>query len=125
MVGSSSGYFCDTYALIEMFQGNPVYARYLGEPLATSTIHLIEFYYKGLRRREERKKLDDFLELLLPSTIREIGPEDVAPVAALKAAEPDLSLADCIGYHLARKHGMRFLTGDRGFRGKPDVEFVP
>lgn len=119
-----AGYFCDTYALIEIARGSPAYARYLSEPLTTSPIHLAEFYYKGLQRRSSREEMDTLVEHFFPQSIQELDPGDIRSLAALKAAEPDLSLADCIGYHLARKHGMKFLTGDRAFRGKPDVEFV-
>lgn len=119
------GYFCDTYALIEISRGSPAYARYLGEPMTTSPVNLAEFYYKGLQSRKPQKELNALVESFYPQAIQVLEPGDIRAVAALKAAEPDLSLADCIGYHLARKHGMKFLTGDRAFRNKPEVEFVP
>ena len=35
-----------------------------------------------------------------------------------------LSYVDCIGYVLARSFGVKFLTGDEGFRNIENVEFV-
>ena len=35
-----------------------------------------------------------------------------------------LSYADCIGYITAQIHNMKFLTGDKHFKGMKDVEFV-
>ena len=35
-----------------------------------------------------------------------------------------LSFVDCIGYTIALKRRIRFLTGDNGFRDTPNVEFV-
>ena len=35
-----------------------------------------------------------------------------------------LSYADCIGYVIARREGMKFLTGDAAFKRLENVEFV-
>ncbi len=42
----------------------------------------------------------------------------------LKAGKTSLSYADALGYHLAKKLGMKFLTGDDAFKHLPNVEFV-
>ena len=36
----------------------------------------------------------------------------------------DLSYVDCIGYVIAMRNNIRFLTGDRQFRNLPNVTFV-
>lgn len=36
----------------------------------------------------------------------------------------DLSYADCIGYTYAKRHGMKFLTGDRQFERMQNVEYA-
>ncbi len=33
-------------------------------------------------------------------------------------------MPDVVGYVIAKKHGVRFLTGDNGFEGFDNVEFV-
>src|SRR3989344_4725923 len=35
-----------------------------------------------------------------------------------------MSIADCIGYILAKKLSIKFLTGDKEFKNLPNVEFV-
>ncbi len=42
----------------------------------------------------------------------------------LQHKKKDLSYADSIGYVLAQRHGLRFLTGDRAFQGMDNVAFV-
>ncbi len=44
--------------------------------------------------------------------------------ARFRVDHPGLSHVDCLGYLLAREHGVPFLTGDDGFRGMENVEFV-
>ena len=36
----------------------------------------------------------------------------------------DVSYVDCIGYLLAQRMGVEFLTGDREFKDAPNVRFV-
>ena len=36
----------------------------------------------------------------------------------------DVSLSDAVGYLLARKYGLKFLTGDKFFENRDNVEFV-
>lgn len=33
-------------------------------------------------------------------------------------------MTDCVGYVVSQRLGMKFLTGDKEFRGLPNVEFV-
>lgn len=42
----------------------------------------------------------------------------------LKVKCKDLSIPDVIGYIIAKRHGVPFLTGDSGFEGFDNVEFV-
>ena len=36
----------------------------------------------------------------------------------------ELSYADALGYHISKKAGLKFLTGDRAFAELPNVEFI-
>ena len=36
----------------------------------------------------------------------------------------DLSMTDCVGYVVAKRLGVKFLTGDKEFRNFQNVEFV-
>jgi len=42
----------------------------------------------------------------------------------LKREGRNFSYADALGYSLSRKMGIRFLTGDREFRGLSGVEYL-
>lgn len=42
----------------------------------------------------------------------------------LKNKEQDISYADALGYYLALKTKVKFLTGDKWFKGLEGVEFV-
>jgi predicted nucleic acid-binding protein len=43
---------------------------------------------------------------------------------ALEKKKLDISYVDALGYYLAKKHGVKFLTGDRHFKDLDNVEFV-
>ena len=52
---------------------------------------------------------------------------DVIPAAMdfkLANKAKRVSYADAIGYQLAKKYGVKFLTGDRAFKGLANVDFV-
>jgi predicted nucleic acid-binding protein len=42
----------------------------------------------------------------------------------LKKKEKELSIPDCIGFVIAKRLGAKFLTGDKAFEKKENVEFV-
>ncbi|MBU0958442.1 MAG: hypothetical protein KKB31_00715, partial [Nanoarchaeota archaeon] len=41
-----------------------------------------------------------------------------------KNRKDGLSYTDCIGYILSKELGIKFLTGDKKFKNKSNVEFV-
>lgn len=45
-------------------------------------------------------------------------------VARLKHQQKDLSIADCVGYVTAQRLGVKFLTGDKAFKGMKNVGWV-
>ncbi len=72
----------------------------------TTWLHLMEVYYALLRdggaRQAARAVVSSFEPLLLEF----------------------ISYVDAIGYSLAQRRKLRFLTGDRAFKGLPGVAFV-
>ena len=42
----------------------------------------------------------------------------------LKIKYKHLSIPDCIGFIVAKRYGVKFLTGDEAFRNFDNVEFV-
>ncbi len=117
-------YFFDTYAFIEILNGNPSYLKYKETRIVTCRFNLIEVYYIVLSRFG-KEKADEVYEQLIKyliyvddSTIKE------AMVFRLVNKKKNLSYVDCIGYIIAKMNGLRFLTGDKQFEGMDNVEFV-
>lgn len=70
-------------------------------------------------------RVREALTLLAPNLL-EAETEDLFRAARFRMehAKKRISYVDALGYVLAQKHGMRFLTGDKQFRGIEGVEFV-
>ena len=120
-------FFLDTYAIQKYLRGNAEYLnRMSGAELATSLLNLMELYYVFLRDHGEKAAESVY------STYRhyqaEIIDEDVRSGMALKlrmkSKRVGLSYADALGYAIAERLRMKYLTGDDAFRSLPNVEFV-
>jgi len=117
-------YYADTYALIEILP----YEKYAGAELVTSEFNLLELAY-ALTRDYGREKAIEVLRTVR-AFVSVVHPSDEDYVEAatlrmeLRKQSRNLSLIDALGYALARRLGMPFLTGDREFRGLAGVEYV-
>ncbi|HLC56946.1 MAG TPA: PIN domain-containing protein [Candidatus Nanoarchaeia archaeon] len=115
-------YFFDTYALVELVKSSPNYTRYAEEIVTTSILNLIELGYVIARDfNEAQAKI--VIEKFKACTIK-IPDEVILEAIKLKLRKKELSYADCIGYCLAIKCNLKFLTGDKHFKGLQYVEFV-
>ena len=117
-------YFFDTYALIALVEGSPSYARYTESRILTSPFNLVELYFIALKDFGEQKAKElyqKFAECLV-----EINQDVVFDAMKFRLAnnKRSLSYADCIGYTYAKKHKLRFLTGDKQFENMENVEFA-
>ncbi len=117
-------FFADTYALIEIAGGNPDYKKYFDSIIVTTIYNLTELYYAFLRdygQDTAEKYFHEFRSFVIPLS-------DIAIKVGMRFKldhhKEKLSYIDCIGYALAIERGMKFLTGDSMFEGKPNVEFV-
>jgi len=117
-------YFFDSYAIIEIIEGNPGYEKFSDSIFITNTLHLSEVYYYLLRTTS--------LETA-DNTIKKLNFEflDIGSKLAIKASrfkhkhkKEELSYADCIGYITSLTSNLIFLTGDDGFKNKENVEFI-
>ena len=113
-------YYADTYALVEILRGSPAYERYAGEELVTSEFNLLELAH-ALTRDYGREKAVEVLRIVRAFvTIVQTTDEDYAEASALrielKKQDKNLSLIDALGYVLAKRLRILFLTGDRGFK---------
>lgn len=117
-------YFFDSYAILEIIQGNPSYTQ-LGETsIVTNTLNLAEIFYGLLRTKGEdiansiiNKMTFIFLDISSSIAIE-------ASKFRYKHKKEKLSYADSIGYVTAKQNNLLFLTGDQAFTEFENVEFV-
>ena len=118
-------YFFDSYAFYEILAGNERYKPYAKNiAIVTTKMNLMELHYGILANHGKEvadKIYDEYSKFAIE--IDDAALKD-ANVLKLSLKKRNLSYVDCIGYVLARKRGIRFLTGDRQFWDMENVEFV-
>lgn len=114
-------YFFDTYAFFEVLRGNPSYARYPSAHAATTLFNLAEFNFAC--KREKRPDADAATRKLATFLVP-VHVEDICNAMDLRMVRRELSIPDAIGYSVAGRLGIKFLTGDKAFEKMPNVEFV-
>jgi len=117
-------FFYDTYAIMSLIEGDKNYEQYKNNIITTSILNLAELYNIFLRSHGKQtanywaKKLNfNFIDIDKDSIIKAVE-------FRFDNKKENLSLTDCVGYILALKNNLKFLTGDEKFRNKEDVEFV-
>ncbi|MCH8073994.1 MAG: PIN domain-containing protein [Proteobacteria bacterium] len=120
----TSGFFFDSYAVVELIQASPNYELYKEEPVTITQFNLAEIYWFALLRLDA-KTASTIFDRFRPCVV---DVDDATLKEAIQFRKThkkrDLSYADCIGYIYAKRHGLRFLTGDKEFEDLPNVEFV-
>ncbi|MBS3076195.1 PIN domain-containing protein [Candidatus Pacearchaeota archaeon] len=117
--------FFDTYALVEIYKGNLNYEKYkTGFQVFLNKLNILEYVY--FLMREERK--ENFTKVFENLNRFNVNYDDEILVNAAKMKfkykKNKVSFTDCVGYLLAKKHGAKFLTGDKEFEKLDNVEFV-
>ena len=117
-------YFFDTYALIEMHKSNPSHEKFKECKIVTGLLNLGELHFvlqRSLAKEESRK----IIEALNPELI-ELDQETLLTAMEFKRkhVKKDMSMVDCIGYLLAKKAELVFVTGDAAFEKVEGVEWV-
>lgn len=120
-------YYLDTYAMREYLRGNRSYQKYFsGHELITSLMNLIELYYLVLR--DDGESAADKSYLAFKQYEVSITDHDIRNAMKFrlgsKARKEDVSYADAIGYIIAKRYGVTYLTGDDAFEGFPNVLFI-
>ena len=117
-------YFFDTYALYEIISGNRNYERYKELTITLSVLNVAELYW-NLLKEKDKKVADEQIEKL---NFEVLGIDYNLIIDAVlfryENKKYDVSLPDAVGYLLAKKHKLKFLTGDKFFEDKSNVEFV-
>src|SRR3989344_1922530 len=101
-------YFLDTYALIEIAEGNPGYEPYLEIDSVTLKENLAELFYFLLKKYDEKTAhffLNKFSKLVVELSIEIIAK---AMIFRHQHAKTRYSYIDCFGYTYARGNKMNF-----------------
>ena len=118
----SETYFFDTYAFFEIIRGNPKYEKYAKATAITAIFNLAELNY-GLKK-ETTKATADEITKNYSTFLVEATMQDIIEAMDLKTKNRKLSIPDVVGYIIAKRMNVKFLTGDKGFKNIKNVEFV-
>ena len=119
---SDAQYFFDTYALFEIVKGNEKYIPYARASGVTTIFNIAEFNYN--LKKELPKKESDMLSDSFRSKTIKVFWQDIKEAMDLKIKHKHLSIPDAIGYTIAKRLSIKFLTGDSDFEKFENVEFV-
>lgn len=119
---NEEAYFFDTYAFFEIIRGNPKYSKYYGSFPITTILNIAELNY-GLKRDYGKLTADKYADKYAVFAT-DITIEDIKLATDLKRENKKLSLADVLGYTIANRLCVKFLTGDEQFETLPNVEFI-
>lgn len=91
----------------------------------TSVFHLYELHVQIAKAGSQEAA--DVAFRTLRNIALAVEDDDVLEASRLKMERRKLgfSYADALGYAMARRRSMPFVTGDQAFRGLDGVEFVP
>ncbi len=103
-------------------QGNPNYSRFREAKITTTIVNLAELAF-NVRRDSTMEKAEEYVKKY-SAFVTDIKIEDTLKATELKFNNRKLSLADAVGYSVAKRLGIKFLTGDPEFRHMKNVEFV-
>ena len=121
-MNSNMGYFFDTYAFFEIINGNPKYKIYAESEVITTVFNLAELNY-GLKKKMSKELSDEYTEKYYQYAV-DIILEDIKNAMDFKTSHRKLSIPDAIGYTIAKRLGIKFMTGDKDFEGIDNVEYV-
>src|SRR5207248_10923721 len=115
-------YFFDASAMIRVLVQDPRFEPYREEPVVTDVGHVYEFA-RYLLKAYGAARTRELLHRLRADRI-EPTVDDLVEASKLAARHSVMSAQDALGYALAQRTKMTFLTTDRAFRGMPGVEVV-
>ena len=117
-------FFFDSYAFIEIERKNKNYEKFEDSCFLTTKLNLFEVY-QAMIRSGSKDKAEKFIEKCDKYALnidKEIIKEAVE--FRIKNKKNRVSMADCIGYCMAKRIGIEFLTGDKEFEGLDNVRFI-
>jgi len=120
----TKAYVFDTYALIEIIKGNKNYNGYLDSKIIITAFILAELCHNSIKLYGN-KRAYEYVDLY-SKFVQNIDKEVIKEAMNFRFLNKKngLSMADVVGYALAKKLNIKFLTGDKEFKDLPNVEFV-
>ena len=114
----------DTYALIEIHNKNPKFLVYINENVIITDLTLTEFY--GTLYRKYNIQTAEYWYKKLVSISQSLSKETLIKAMKYKIDNNtrNLSFFDCAGYIFAKENNFKFVTGDKEFKNKEDVEWI-
>jgi len=114
----------DTYALVEINNGNPKFVNLLNEDIIITDLTFAEFYGQIFRKYD--KKTADYWNKKLSVFCKTVSREILlkAVVYRIEKSKENLSFFDCVGYIYSLENNLKFVTGDQAFEHKEGVEFI-
>jgi len=113
----------DNYALMEIINGNENYRDYLNKKIIINDFIFAELCYVLKRDGypNPEKYLERFAKFIVHASSNTINK---AMIFRFNNKEKRMSMTDCISYFMAIELGIKFLTGDKEFEERDNVEFV-
>ena len=117
-------YFFDTYALIEILNDNPRYFDYKDLSILTGLLNYGELLYHIMKEGKEKQSAR--FMFAIRKSVLQVGIFDMVEAMKFRYSNIKLkfSFVDSVGYAMAKRRGLVFLTGDKQFEHMPNVEFV-
>jgi len=114
----------DTYALIEIYKGNPKFSNYFKQKFIITDITLAEFY--SVLLREENEETANYWIKKFEAYSIQINKEILLKAVKLrrKYSKTNISFFDAVGYIYSIENGFYFVTGDKEFANFKGVEFI-
>ena len=117
-------YCLDTYALIEIHNNNPNFLSILNKDFVITDLTMAEFY--GIILREYNEKTANYLFRKFEAYLKQV--EMTTLIKAVKFRyenkKQNLSFFDYVGYIFAVENNMKFVTGDKQFEERENVEYI-
>ena len=117
-------FFFDSYAIIELVKINPAYEKFKEVLIITNALNIAEAHYILTVYHGQEKADEAFKNLSI--NLLEIDKESAIAASKFRYEHKKLKLsyADCLGYCLARKKNLLFVTCDDAFESFEGVEFI-
>ncbi len=121
--------FYDSYAVLAYISGEKAFAKYFDGQLSggvLTKLNLMEICFRAAKlhgHEAAREVIDRFSRYLVDFDVDDIAGSMKLREELMKK-RMGISYVDALGYYLAKKMRIPFLTGDRQFAGLPGVKFL-